>query len=225
MQFHTSRPITVAVRHPTPLVANGAVYALSQEGNIQAKVWQDGHPMVADLFVTDHETAVRLAADRSAGHTSLRCSKLAVIGTSGREVEVRAAVEAGVDGYVLGLCSVSELVACVRTVASGGRYFSEGVLRCIADSLTHESLTQRELSVLQCMWRGLGNKAIALQLGIGHGTVKGHVECILGKLGVNNRTQAVNVALSRGLIAEVAERRNPGATPTVWYGLEAANEG
>lgn len=224
MQFSTSRPITVAVLHPTPLVANGAVFALSQEPNIQAKVLQEGHAMVADLFVTDHETAVRLAAERSAGQPGLRGAKLAVIGSQGREVEVRTALEAGVDGYVLGLCSVSELLACVRTIASGGRYFSEGVLRCVADSLTHESLTQRELTVLQCMWRGLGNKAIASQLGIGHGTVKGHVECILGKLGVNNRTQAVNVALSRGLIAEVAQQRHHEASPAVWHGLVAANE-
>lgn len=225
MQASTTRSITVAVRHPTPLVANGAVFALSQENNIQAKVWQDGHAMVADLFVTDHETAIRLAADRSSGHSNLRCSRLAVIGSNGREAEVRAALEAGVDGYVLALCSVSELLACVRTVASGGRYFSEGVLRCVADSLTHETLTQRELSVLQCMWKGLCNKSIANQLGIGHGTVKGHVECILGKLAARNRTQAVNIALSRGLIAEVAEQQRRDVAAPVWHGLIAANEG
>jgi len=225
MQASSAQSITVAVRHPTPLVANGALFALAQETSLHARVWQEGSAIAADVFVTDHETAVRLAADRSSGQLNLRNSKLAVIGSCGREVEVRAALEAGVDGYVLDFCSITELVACVRTVASGGRYFSEGVLRCVADSLTHEHLTHRELSVLQCMWKGLGNKSIASQLGIGHGTVKGHVECILGKLGARNRTQAVNIALSRGLIAEVAEQRRRDAAPPVWHGLIAANEG
>jgi len=197
MQLRTAGRITVAVMHRSPLVACGAVYALSMERDIEARVAQEPWGP-AGLILADHRTALRIAGDR-------RGSKLAVFGSSVREAELRDALQAGIDGYVDASCSVAELVACVRSVAAGERYFGDAALRCLAASLSHEALTHRELTVLQCMWQGLGNKSIATQLGICLETVKSHVRTILGKLGACNRTQAISVALARGLIAETVE--------------------
>lgn len=204
MQSGPSRRLSVAVRHPTPLIASGVVSVLLREHCIDAVEW-DGQAAPGDLLLADYETAIRLAADRHAGGAVLGGTRLAVIGTNGREAEVRAAIEAGVEGYLAGMCSVAELVACVRTVAAGGRYLSEGALRCVVDSMAHDALTPKELAVLQCMWEGMSNKAIARCLQISVGTAKGHVAAILGKLEARNRTQAVKVAVARGLIDDAAD--------------------
>ena len=70
----------------------------------------------------------------------------------------------------------------------------------LVDHLSSERLTQRELEVLQQIARGLRNKEIGGELGIAEDTVKMHVKSILEKLGVNDRTEAVTVALRRGIL-------------------------
>lgn len=195
------RRIKAAVSHPLPLLAAGVIHTLSRDGNIEVSPWDDGAPPEADVVITDHETALALAARFAGGPAARPHTRVAVIAAAGRESEVRRALEAGVQGYLLARCSPDELVLCVRMLSTGSRYLSEAAMKCIADSLTHEPLTPREATVLGLLAEGLGNKAIANRLCIGLGTVKSHVVAILDKLGVSNRTQAVTVASTRGLLS------------------------
>lgn len=199
------QPIRVVVSHPLPLIAAGVVQALSSAPGIEACSLEGGgslHDHDHDIVITDPNTALGLAARVTEGAARRSRSKLAVIADEGREKEVREALAAGVQGYLLFRCSSAEIVNCVRALSSGSRYLSEAAMRCIADSLAHEKLTPRESSVLTLLSEGLGNKAIAQRLYISHGTVKSHVVAILAKLGVANRTQAVTVATQRGLVSQ-----------------------
>lgn len=200
--------LIVRVRHPIELISRGAVSVLSREIDVDASEWDD-RTAIDGLLLADHDTAIRLALDRRAGRTVLQGARLIAIGTAGREAEVRTALAAGVEGYLLGDCGVAELVACVRAVAAGARYLSHSVVGSVADSLAHDALTPRETTVLQHLWEGLSNKAIARRLDIGLGTVKGHVRSILDKLEAVNRTQAVKIAVARGLVNETAPARHP----------------
>lgn len=205
------RRIKAAVSYPLPLIAAGVVHTLSRDAGIDIEPWSDASHREADVLITDPDTAMALAADFATSHSPRPRAKLAVIAHASRESEVRAALEAGIQGYLLARCSPDELVTCVRALSAGSRYLSDAAMRCVADSFAHEKLTAREATVLGLLAEGLGNKAIANRLDIGLGTVKSHVVAILDKLGASNRTQAVTVASARGLLSEKARTPPPGA--------------
>lgn len=112
---------------------------------------------------------------------------------------ILAAMEAGAAGYLLKTVRSSELVDAVRAVHQGRTVLDSAVARKIAILATRhrleptpeETLTPRELAVLQLVSRGLRNKEIASQLGVSNRTVEGHLSNILAKLGVSSRTAAV----------------------------------
>ncbi len=99
------------------------------------------------------------------------------------------------------------LVATIRQVAAGGNIWSREEVRRVTGVLTAEQmtpdvdapLTQRELDVLERMTRGLTNRQIADQLGVSYETVKEHVQHIIRKIGVGDRTQAAVWAVRAGL--------------------------
>lgn len=212
MQSGPTHRVSVVVKHPTPLIAGGIVAALARDGRVAASEWAGEWPQ-AGLLLADCDTALHLARNRRDGQQQHRHVKVVAIGTHGREAEVRAAIEAGIDGYLLATCGVAELLACVQTVAAGGRHLSEDALRCVVASLAHEALTPKERVVLRCLWEGLSNKAIARRLDLATGTVKCHVRAILGKLDAGNRTHAVQVAIARGLLEEALVHRAGPAAP------------
>lgn len=117
------------------------------------------------------------------------------------EWDVRAAMNAGVDGYVLQGCPLEELIHGVRMLAQGSRYLCPAVVHLIADSLTREALTSRETDVLGLLAQGASNKLIAHQLGIAVGTVKAHMRSIMDKLDATTRAHVVTVACRRGLVS------------------------
>jgi DNA-binding NarL/FixJ family response regulator len=195
------RRIKAAVSHPSPLIVAGIIHTLSRDERIEAYQWDEDRHQEADVVITDYETALVMAPRFSKPQPSNYRAKVVVLAFTGRENEVRAALEAGVQGYLLSHCSQEELVNCVRMLFSGSRYLSEAAMKCVVDSLAREKLTPREVTVLALLAEGLGNKAIAKRLNIGLGTVKSHVVAILDKLDVSNRTQAAMVSLSRALPA------------------------
>lgn len=112
---------------------------------------------------------------------------------------ILAAMEAGAAGYLLKTVRASELVDAVRAVHQGRTVLDSAVARKIAmlasrhrlEPVPEETLTPRELDVLQLVSLGLRNKEIASQLGVSNRTVEGHLSNILAKLGVSTRTAAV----------------------------------
>ena len=100
---------------------------------------------------------------------------------------------------LLHTCAPEELTAAVRTIALGGTAFAPHVANRIVQSIASDSLTERELEVLQLLVQGSTDKDVARRLRIALGTVKSHVRSILSKLGATRRTEAAAIAQRRGL--------------------------
>ena len=93
-----------------------------------------------------------------------------------------------------------ELESAIRAVHAGGRKIPGVVAERLAGRMGGSDLTGRELEVLELIVRGRSNKEIGSALGISEATVKSHINSILGKLGVTDRTQAATTALQRGIV-------------------------
>lgn len=126
--------------------------------------------------------------------------KVIVLTSLSGEHDVRACVQAGVKGYLLKTSEVEEVSVALQVVAEGRRHLSMAIAHKLADGICREELTPRELRVLQLIAQGRNNMSIGQELGIAMGTVKTHVRSILEKLESQSRTEAVNVAIQRGLL-------------------------
>jgi len=123
-----------------------------------------------------------------------------VLTTYDGDEDIYRALQAGALAYLLKDTPRAELLEVIRAVARGQRRLPPEVAARLMERLSVQALTEREVEVLRLMARGKSNKAIGGELFIGEGTVKFHVNNILGKLGAEDRTQAVTIALQRGII-------------------------
>jgi DNA-binding NarL/FixJ family response regulator len=114
--------------------------------------------------------------------------------------DIFRALSAGVQGYILKNSTGEQLIPAIRAVAAGERWIPKEVEERLAMRKGFESLTPRELEVLHELAKGLANKQIASVLNITEHTTKGYLKNILYKLHVADRTEAVTVAIQRGLI-------------------------
>ena len=117
-----------------------------------------------------------------------------------REEEIYEALKAGAWSYIRKGAARSELLQAIRAVHAGQRYISPEIGRQLADHVSHGDLTVREREVLQHMLEGRSNRQIALALELSEHTINIHVKNILSKLGVSGRTEAVTVALRKGIL-------------------------
>ena len=116
------------------------------------------------------------------------------------DADIRKALEAGAQGYVLKSSTGDKLIPALRAVAAGEHWVPKEVASRLASRNSFEQLTAREMQVLNQLAKGLANKQIADALHITEYTVKDHLKNILAKLRVADRTEAVTVALQRGII-------------------------
>ncbi len=116
------------------------------------------------------------------------------------DADIRKAFEAGAQGYVLKSSTGESLIPAIRAVAAGGHWVPKEVAHRLSSRNSYETLTTRELQVLNEIAKGLANKQIAATLGITEYTVKDHLKNILAKLRVADRTEAVSVSVQRGII-------------------------
>ena len=114
--------------------------------------------------------------------------------------DIYRALEAGVRGYLLKEMVHTEIVRAIRVVFAGKRFIPNEVSQQLNGFFPEVALTRREVEVLSLIARGFGNKEVGDVLGTAPGTVKAHVQSILGKLGAKDRTHAVTIALRRGII-------------------------
>jgi len=124
---------------------------------------------------------------------------VAITSAQGR-AHARRALDAGVHGYLSKAAPKRELVRAIREVQAGRRMVPGPAASKIAEHLTEETLTPREIQVLQLVARGNRNKQVAAQLSIADETVRMHMKNILGKLAANDRTHAVTIAVTRGVV-------------------------
>jgi two-component system NarL family response regulator len=116
------------------------------------------------------------------------------------EEDIYRAMRAGAYGYLLKDAPLSELVECIRAVGEGRRWIPPPVAARLGKRVADRALTARELQVIHELSSGKSNKEIGSVLDISEATVKVHITHILEKLKVTGRTEAINVAVRRGLV-------------------------
>jgi DNA-binding NarL/FixJ family response regulator len=134
-------------------------------------------------------------------HAAFPSSRIVILTTSAADFDIKRALEAGADGYVLKSMPPSELIQTVRCVHAGKKHFPPAVAACLAEYFGDEDLTKRERQVLENLAAGHRNRDIGARLFIAEETVKVHVKHIMQKLRARDRTQAVVIGLRRGFIS------------------------
>jgi len=127
-------------------------------------------------------------------------SRFVVLTSAEGDIDMRRALEAGAQAYLIKGVVRTELRQVIKAVYSGERHVPANVAEKIAAHLNEPILTARELEVLQLVADGMRNKEVAARLSIGEDTVKMHLRNVMEKLEVHDRTHAVMVAVRRGFI-------------------------
>jgi two-component system NarL family response regulator len=123
-----------------------------------------------------------------------------VVTTYDGDEDIHRALEAGAQAYLLKAMSHHDLANAIRTVHSGRKYIPASISKSLAERPPHSELSLREMEVLELIVKGHSNKEIGDALGISEATVKWHVNMILSRLNVSDRTQATVAALQRGIV-------------------------
>jgi two-component system NarL family response regulator len=123
-----------------------------------------------------------------------------VLTTYQGDEDIRRALAAGAQSYLLKGMSHLKLLEAIRSVRMGQTYFPRSIRNSVPVKVNRPALSPRELDILRLIVRGLCNQEIADALSITRGTVKWHVNIILRRLGVSDRTQAVVIAAQRGIV-------------------------
>ena len=127
-------------------------------------------------------------------------AKVAMLTTSELEEDIFRALKLGANGYIPKDSRPAEIAKAVREIASGGRYIPEDIQRIFDMRQGVKSLSAREISIIQLAAKGFSSPEVAEMLGISVNSVKTHFRHIFEKMDVSDRTEAVTLAISRGLI-------------------------
>jgi DNA-binding NarL/FixJ family response regulator len=127
-------------------------------------------------------------------------ARIVMLTTFDGDVEIQRSLEAGARGYILKSMPPKELVEVIRQVHLGKKRIPAEVAAHLAEHMSDEDLTAREIEVLRHIGGGNRNRDIAERLFISEETVKVHIKHIMEKLGATDRTQAVAIAVRRGII-------------------------
>jgi two-component system NarL family response regulator len=127
-------------------------------------------------------------------------ARFIVLTTFDGDEDIYRALQAGARAYLLKGMTVEVLISTIRSVHAGKSIIPAAIAQKLAERMATEQLTQREQDVLEQIVRGKSNKEIGAALDISEATVKTHINNLLGKLGVEDRTQAATAAIQRGLV-------------------------
>lgn len=149
-----------------------------------------------DLRLPDMSGIDTLIAIRS----EFRDARIIMLTTFEGDVEILRALQAGARGYLLKNMPPAELLDVIRQVHAGKKRIPPEIASQLAEHMSDETLTEREVEVLRAVAGGNKNRDIAKKLFISEETVKVHIKHIMDKLGAADRTQAVTIAVRRGII-------------------------
>ena len=204
-----AKPVTVLVVDDHPLLREGIVSVIQAETDV-AVVAQacDGQEAIEQFGAHRPDvTLMDLQMPKMDGLAAtvaiLQCwpnARIVVLTTFSGDARALRALKAGAAGYVLKSLVRTELLDAIRAVHAGRRYIPREVASELALHVTDDELSERELEVLRCVAAGTSNKRVAAQLGLSEETIKSHMKNIMAKLGANDRTHAVTIALGRGVI-------------------------
>ena len=127
-------------------------------------------------------------------------ARIVLLTTFEGDAEIQRALQAGAKGYMLKSMPPRELLAGIREVHAGKKFIPPQIVSTLAQHLGEQVLTPREIEVLRALAGGGGNRDIASSLFISEQTVKVHIKHIMEKLGAADRTEAVTIAVRRGVI-------------------------
>jgi two-component system NarL family response regulator len=201
--------IQVMVIEDHLMVRQGIVALLAMQGDLEVVAEAGDGESALEIFRQHRPdvTLVDLRLPKRNGVEVIRTlrdesprSRFLVLTTYDGEDDISQALQAGASGYLLKGASRTELTEAIRAVHAGRRYIPPELAERVLPRPAGDSLTDRELEVLYRIAKGLGNKEIGAELGISESTVKGHVNNLLAKLGVTDRTKALVVAIRRGLV-------------------------
>jgi two-component system NarL family response regulator len=205
--------ITVVIADDHPVVREGLVAIFKSQNDI--KVVAEATNGEEALELCNHHLPDVLLLDLRMPEkdglqviTELTARKLSrprviVMTTYESEEDIRRALKAGAKGYLVKGTAPQQIRESVRRVAAGESLLPANIAAKLAESMAHPELSERERQVLQYMANGRSNKEIGQILYISENTVKAHVKSILTKLDAMGRTEAIAIAIKRGLIKPV----------------------
>jgi DNA-binding NarL/FixJ family response regulator len=205
----TTPRIRLLVADDHPMVREGIVAVVSAEPDMEV-VGQasDGREAVAqfrqlqpDVTLMDVQMPL---LDGIGATTAIRAlspaARIVILTTYDGDVQAMRALKAGAGGYLLKSMFRAEVMDAIRAVHAGRRYIPPSVIAELGAHATAEELSPRELDVLREVAEGGGNQEVARRLGVSDDTIKTHMRNILSKLAATDRTQAVTIAIRRGII-------------------------
>jgi two-component system, NarL family, response regulator len=204
-----AQPYTVLVADDHPVVLEGLVSLINREVDLQVTAQANNGREALEKFLAQRPDValidLRMPVMGGVETVMSICQKvpaarIAMITSYENEEDIYRALRAGALGCILKDAALDELIGCIHAVARGKTWIPPRVGAMLARRMADRELTQRETEVLQLVAEGKRNKEIAAVFDISEATVKAHMTHILGKLKVTGRTEAINVALKRGLI-------------------------
>jgi two-component system NarL family response regulator len=205
----TANAIRILVVEDHPIVRQGLVALLNVVDGVEV-VGQaaDGAEAVKEFDARHPDvTLIDLRLPKMGGveviqrvRTSHANARFIVLTTYDGDEDIYRALQAGARAYLLKGMTVEVLVSTIRSVHAGKSCIPPVIAQKLAERMATEQLTQREQEVLEQIVRGKSNKEIGSALDISEATVKTHINNLLGKLGVEDRTQAATAAIQRGLV-------------------------
>lgn len=127
-------------------------------------------------------------------------ARFIVLTTYDGDEDIYRALKAGAKAYLLKGMTSEELISTIRLVDEGKSHIPPAIAERLAERMGAEELTPRELDVLEQIVHGKSNKEIGAELDVSEATVKTHINSLLSKLGVTDRTQAATAAIQRGIV-------------------------
>jgi len=209
MSDNQDTPIRILIVDDHPVVVAGLASMLgTQAGMVVAGSASSGEEALellrtttADVVLLDLRMPGMSGIDTLHALRRSKANTRAIILTSFEtDEDIYRAVQAGAQGYLLKDSRQAEMVEAIRAVHSGKRYFPRDIAARLAERMMRTELTPREVEVLQMLARGLTNKEIGNALEISGNTVRNHVNSIIEKLEVSDRTEAATTAILRGII-------------------------
>lgn len=202
-------PIRILIVDDHPVVLAGLTSMLGTQAGMKvvgsassgAEALEMLHAKPADLLLLDLRMPGMSGIDTLHALKRARITVRVIILTSYEtDEDIYRAVQAGAQGYLLKNAPQSDMIEAIRAVHAGKRYFPRHIAARLAERMMRTNLTTRELEVLNLLARGLTNKEIGRTLDISDNTVRNHVNSIIEKLEVSDRTEAATTAIHRGII-------------------------
>jgi len=206
--MNQTRSIRILVAEDHEIVRDGICAIVNQQPDMTVVAQADNGEQAVRLY-EQHQPDVTLMDLRmptmegvnaiSQIKSKFERAKIIILTTYDTDEDIYRGLQAGAKGYLLKNTSAEILATAIRAVDLGKKYVPTEVAMKLAERIVASELTNRELEVLRLLTKGKTNHGIGSALNITEGTVKFHVNNILSKLGVNDRTQAVIMGLKRGL--------------------------